>query len=187
MKTLKWVLGIILAFLLLFYFVGMPYLREQTKKHSPEKTATYESGDTLLSVNYNSPSKKGRDIFGKLVPYGKVWRTGANEPTTFKTSTAIRVAGNTLPAGTYSLWTIPAQKQWTVIFNKEVPDWGVTLLSGGSETTRNPEADLLQIVVPVMVSQQPSENFLIDFEEGDQNIFLSLKWDQTEIRVPLKL
>ena len=124
MKILKWVLVVVVVLGLLGFFFGMPYMREQTKKNSPEKTATYAKNGLDLSVHYSSPFKKGRVIFGELVPYNTVWRTGANEPTTFTTATDLRVMGKVLPAGTYSLWTIPGEQQWSVVFNKESPRLG---------------------------------------------------------------
>ena len=187
MKTLKWIGGILIALVLLFYFVGVPILREQTKKNSPEKTAHYEQDGLTLSVTFSSPSKKGRTIFGGLVPYGKVWRTGANEPTRFYTSTNLSVGGANLPAGTYSLWTVPGETQWTVIFNREVADWGVTLISGGKETTRNPESDVIQINVPPESMAEVVENFDISFVSADSDgaLFLQFAWDTTRVRVPL--
>ena len=183
MKILKWI-GIVLAVLLLLgYFVGMPYLREQTKKHSPERSATYSAAGIDLEVNYCSPSKKGREIFGGLVPYNQVWRTGANEPTTFSTSKDIHVGGEPLPAGTYSLWTIPGPEAWTVILNKEVPDWGVTLASGGTKTTRDPDADVLQVAVPALRLPAPVEEFTISFELVRSEIFMALAWDRTQVLV----
>lgn len=184
MKILKWILGIVIVLALLFYFVGMPYLKEQTKKNSPEKTATYTQNDLSLSVTYSSPFKKGRVIFGDLVPYNKVWRTGANEATVFVTGTDIKVMGKTLPAGSYSLWTIPRKDNWSVILNKEIPDWGATLASGGSEATRNADEDMLEVQVPTMVLPQSEESFTITFEIEDQ-LYLSLYWDTTKIKVPI--
>ncbi|MCJ7467357.1 MAG: DUF2911 domain-containing protein, partial [Maribacter sp.] len=141
MKFIKWLLVVLVVLAVLFFTVGTPYLREQTKKNSPQKTATYTKNGMDLTVNYSSPFKKGRVIFGELVPYDKVWRTGANEPTTFRTATDIKIDNKKMPAGTYSLWTIPKKESWLVLFNKEVPDWGVKILSGGKETTRKPEQD----------------------------------------------
>ena len=186
MKVLKWIGIILVALLLLGYFFGMPYLREQTKKNSPEKTATYQAAGITLEVAYSSPSKKGRDIFGGLVPYGKVWRTGANEPTTFTTDHPITVGGEPLPAGTYSLWTVPNPETWTVILNEEVPDWGVTLISGGRKTTRDPEADVLQVTVPALQLPYPVEEFTIDFKIIREGVYMSLAWDQTEVLVEVK-
>lgn len=184
MKILKWVLIVLVALVLLFVFVGMPYLKEQTKKHSPEKITTYMKEGLDLQVKYSSPFKKGRVIFGDLVPFDVVWRTGANEPTTFTTKTDIRIMDNKLPPGTYSLWTIPGPESWMVMFNTEVPDWGVTLISGGRETTRNEDSDLFQIEVPVIGLEQPVESFTIDFEEKDA-LFLTLTWDRTQIQIPI--
>ncbi|WP_420593084.1 DUF2911 domain-containing protein [Robiginitalea biformata] len=183
MKIFKWIVIVFGALLLLFYFLGMPYLREQTKKHSPERTAQYEAAGITLKVNYSSPSKKGRTIFGELVPYDEVWRTGANEPTTFTTSGDIYVGGKPLPAGTYSLWTIPGREAWTIILNEEVPDWGVTLLSGGDKTTRDPEHDVVQVAVPALGLPSPVEDFTIEFDVISQDVFMRLAWDQTEVLV----
>jgi len=185
MKILRWVLIILAALVLLFVFVGMPYLKEQTKKNSPERVATYNEEGLDLEVKYSSPFKKGRVIFGELVPYNVVWRTGANEPTTFTTKTDLQVLGNLLPKGTYSLWTIPGPETWRVMFNKKVPDWGVTLISGGRETTRDAENDLFQVEVPVMGLDDSVESFTIDFEDIEE-LYLTLTWDKTQVRIPIK-
>ncbi|WP_411031466.1 DUF2911 domain-containing protein [Spongiimicrobium sp. 3-5] len=184
MKFLKWLLIIVGVLALLFFFVIGPYMKEQTKKHSPEKTATYTKNGMDLSVKYSSPYKKGRVIFGELVPYDVVWRTGANEPTTFTSATAIKIIDKSLPAGTYSLWTKPNKNSWIIIFNKEVPDWAVTLSSGGRETTRKPDSDVLQVEVPVEQLSQVQESFKIDFEDIEQ-LSLVLAWDNTKVSVPL--
>jgi len=183
MKLLKWLL-IIVVLGLLVRFVAWPIMQNQTKKHSPEQTAVYKQNGLDLSVNYSSPSKKGRVIFGELVPYNLVWRTGANEPTTFTTATDIKIIDKKLRAGTYSLWTIPNEGSWKVIFNEEVPDWGVTVLSGGKETTRAPEADFVQVEVPTKELGKPMESFTIDFEDSGQ-LSLALSWDGTKVSVPI--
>ncbi|MFH6601937.1 DUF2911 domain-containing protein [Maribacter algicola] len=185
MKFLKWFLIVIVALALLFFTVGKPYLQEQTKKHSPEKVSTYTKNGMDLAVKYSSPFKKGRVIFGELVPYNTIWRTGANEPTTFTTETDIKISGNELPTGTYSIWTKPNAESWVVMFNKEVPEWGVTLLSGGKETTRNPEQDVVTVEVPAEKLASPQESFLIDFEDSDKT-YLTLSWDETKVKVPIE-
>lgn len=184
MKKIKWILLVIVALIALVVFVGMPYMKDQTKKHSPEVTNTYNKNGMDLSVNYSSPSKKDRVIFGELVPYDVDWRTGANEPTTFTTGTDIKIIDKSLPAGTYSFWTKPGKDSWEVIFNKEIPDWGVTILSGGKETTRNPEADVVQVEVPSEMISAVQEKLHIGFEDGEQ-LYLTLSWDQTKIKVPI--
>lgn len=180
MKFLKWFVIVAAVLAILFFLFGMPYLKQMTKKQSPEKSAAYVKNNMDLSVKYCSPFKKGRVIFGELVPYGEIWRTGANEPTTFTTATAIRIAGQELPAGTYSLWTRPEAEKWTVFFNKKVPGWGVN--TGGA--ARDAEEDAVSVEVPVQKLPSAQESFLIDFEEAD-GLSLALSWDQTKIRVPI--
>ncbi|WP_298506821.1 DUF2911 domain-containing protein [uncultured Maribacter sp.] len=185
MKKLKWLLIILASIALLMKFVAMPYMQEQTKKHSPEKVASYHKNNKDLKVTYSSPSKKGRVLFGELIPFNQVWRTGANEPTSFITETDIKIIDKNLPAGIYSLWTIPNKDHWDIIFNSEMPEWGVTILSGGKETTRNPEMDVVNVQVPVTNIPQTIEQFTIDFEEQN-NLALSLSWDTTKVNIPIK-
>ena len=187
MKFPKWLLIVIVSIgvlWLLFNFVAWPYMKQETKKISSQQTATYTQNDMDLSVNYSSPSKKGRVVFGELVPYDAVWRTGANEPTTFTTTSDIRIADKNLPSGTYSLWTKPGEESWTIIFNKDIPDWGVTLISGGNETTRVPEEDIITVEVPVEETARVLDNFTIDFETQGQ-LFMNISWDRTKVKVPI--
>lgn len=187
MKRRKWLIGsgiTLAALFLLFKFVAWPYMKGETKKISPQKVVTYMENGMDLSVAYSSPFKKGRVIFGELVPYGAVWRTGANEPTTFTTKNPIKIIDKDLPAGTYSLWTIPGKDSWNVIFNSEVPDWGVTLISGGKKTTRNDEADVVQVEVPANSLSSERESFTISFDKGNP-VHLSLSWDETIVQVPI--
>lgn len=159
-------------------------MKEQTKKNSPQKTSVYSENGFDLSVHYSSPSKKGRVIFGELVPFDQVWRTGANEPTTFTTTSKIRIADKSLPEGTYSLWTKPGTQNWSVMFNSDIPDWGVTVLSGGKETTRVAEKDVVEIQAPVEETSKVIENFTIDFESNGQ-LFMIISWDRTQIKIPI--
>ncbi|MEM6805746.1 MAG: DUF2911 domain-containing protein [Bacteroidota bacterium] len=91
---------------------------------SPMKELSAKIGGADVKIVYGSPSVKGRDLYGALVPYGKVWRTGANEATTFETSADIEVAGKSLPAGKYGFFTIPGENEWTLIFNATPDQWG---------------------------------------------------------------
>ena len=93
-------------------------------KPSPAATATGKIGATNVTVHYSSPAVKGRAIWGGLVPYGQVWRAGANEATTVEFSKDVKVEGQALPAGKYGLFVLPTAKQWTVIFNKVPNQWG---------------------------------------------------------------
>jgi hypothetical protein len=179
-KFLKWT-AIIVGILAVVLFVAFQFLQSQTKKASPEDTVTYVNGATNLSVFYCRPSKKGREIFGKLVPFGQVWRTGANEATTFTTNKDLTIGGKALPAGKYTLWTIPEKDQWAVIFNKKEYAWGVNF---DTKASREPEADVLQIQVPVEVLSVPVEQFTISFDKQTQ-LALVLAWDNVKVSVPI--
>src|SRR5690606_7918853 len=124
--------------------IGVVQLRA-TKSFSPEDEVVFTADNLTVKVFYNRPSKKGREIFGGLVPYGQVWRTGANEATTFDTNRDLNFKGKVLRAGKYSLWTIPRENAWTIIFNSEHGQWG---LNKQGQPNRDPKLDVLQVDVP---------------------------------------
>ena len=179
-KYLKWTL-IVVGSLALIAFVGFKIMTANTKKASPEQTVTFNEGEKHVEVFYNRPSKKGREIFGGLVPYGQVWRTGANEATTFDTKTELVIDGKFLPAGKYTLWTIPEKDTWTVIFNSKQYGWGINF---DGTSTREPEADVLKVEVPTQSTASPIEMFTIYFDESVPA--MEMAWDGTKISVPLK-
>ncbi|MHA6279817.1 DUF2911 domain-containing protein [Salinimicrobium sp. CAU 1759] len=174
-----------MGFLIVLGAIMLTYIifKNNTKSFSPEDTVEFSSGDLELEIFYNRPYKKDREIFGGLVPYNEVWRTGANEATTFFTSKDILVDGSPLPAGTYTLWTIPGPESWKVIFNSEMYPWGIT---ADKLPSRIPEYDVLTIEVPVRKLENPVEQFTIYFEEKQGLINFNLVWDQTLIQVPVK-
>jgi hypothetical protein len=167
----------ILAILAVAIYTGFNRMRTV----SPEKNASYESGDLKVKVGYNGPSKRGRQIFGGLVPFGKVWRTGANEPTTFETNKEISILGKKLAAGKYSLWTIPNESTWTVIFNSEIPFWGVSF---DGQPAKDAKQDALSVEVPVVIQDKEFEQFTISVEKGGEEIELIFIWDKTLVAVP---
>ncbi|NER16034.1 DUF2911 domain-containing protein [Spongiivirga citrea] len=179
-KFIVWTALILGILTLLFFFVFVPIMKSSTKKHSPEETITYTKNNNNIEVFYCRPYKKGREIFGGLIPLDEVWRTGANEATTFETKNDLSFNGETLPKGKYTLWTKPGLSSWQVIFNSELYGWGVSF---GGVASRKPESDVLKITVPVQ--QVPEvEQFTISFEENPQAMTLS--WDQTKISVPFQ-
>ena len=167
-----------LAVLAVILFVAFQVLKSKTKSSSPEVKQTYSVGASKVDLFYCSPSKKGREIFGGLLPYGEVWRTGANEPTTFETDKNLVIDGKKLPAGKYSLWTIPQQDSWTVIFNKEIPIWGDNT---DGKAARNDKMDVLQVVIPVEKLTTPQEKLSIDAN----NNALTISWDMTKVTIPI--
>ena len=96
----------------------------QKSMASPRDSTSGKIGKATVSINYGSPSVRARKIWGDLVPYNKVWRAGANEATTLTSSQPLTVGGKNLPAGTYGLFVIPEEKEWTIIFNKTAKQWG---------------------------------------------------------------
>ena len=138
---------------------------------------TFENG-TYVKVHYSSPRKRGRVIFGELVPYGELWRTAANEASEVTLTGDLRVGDETLAAGTYSLFTIPGEENWTVIFNKGLGQNGT-----GSYDAAD---DALRIDVPSMTMDTIREAFTIAFENTDGGADLVLMWDQTKVAVPLR-
>ncbi len=181
MKKFLLVLGIILVIILgiLTYFRVV-----YTKSFSPEDQVKFENGDLKISIMYNRPSKKGRVIFGELVPFGKVWRTGANEATIFQTDKDLTFGDKTLKAGKYSLWTIPGEQSWTVIFNSESGQWGVGF---NGEANRDPSKDVLSVVAPPVTIEKEFEQFTIAVENTGEEHELTFIWDKTLVALPFSI
>lgn len=116
------VLTLFAAFSILAFSCGQEV--EKKEKLSPYAKSIVKINDVKIEVSYNSPQKRGRTLWGELVPYGKVWRTGADEATVFSSNRPIAILNDTLPAGKYSLFTIPTANDWTVIFNTTWDQWG---------------------------------------------------------------
>lgn len=171
---------IALVVLVVVAFGVLRYMRIQTKKASPEETVTFVLDDFHIAIDYSRPSKKGRAIFGGLVPYGKVWRTGANEATTFTVNKAITFGGASVAPGTYTLWTIPGPDQWTVVLNSKMYGWGIDF-DGNAQ--RDPQADVAKANVPVTSLTEPVEQFTIEVVKDPTA--LTLKWDNVAVSVPL--
>lgn len=174
-KRLIYILGAIVFAILLV--VGFnQYRLYQTKQYSPEDVAEYMNSEISIKVFYNRPSKKGRNIFGDLVPFDQWWRTGANEPTQIELSQDIQFEdGTILKAGKYSMVTIPKPEEWEVIFNSKIPDWG---------TEYYPQYNVAQVAGSTEKLPQPVELFTIDFTEQDGQPRLTMAWDDTKVTVP---
>jgi hypothetical protein len=181
MRFLKW-FAIIILVLIGIGVIGFQIMKSNTKKHSPETTLKYEENGMDVEIVYSRPFKKEREIFGGLVPYGEVWRTGANEATSFKTETDLIIDGKTLPKGEYTLWSIPNATSWEVIFNKGEYGWGVDF---NSVAARDPQYDVLNVEVPVQRNFKVIEQFTIEIEGTPPA--LQFSWDFTRVDVPLQL
>lgn len=182
-KFLKWSI-ISLILLAGVLVIAFNILRSNTKKYSPEQIVEFHEDGLDISVFYNRPYKNNREIFGGLVPYGEVWRTGANEPTTFTTETDIKVGGKKLPAGKYTLWTIPHKDHWEVIWNDKEYGWGITMLEG--KASRKSEYDVLTLEVPVKPTNHTIEQFTISVDDNQKPVLFVMKWDDTKVEMPVQ-
>lgn len=170
-----------LALLLSVSLAGLTAAAQADKstRPSPPATATGKIGNATVTINYSSPSVKGRKIWGELVPYDKAWRAGANEATIFETDKAIKVEGKELPAGKYSLFVTPGQKEWQFIFNSETGQWGIKRTG---EANFDPAKTVLTISAKPKASSTMNERLL--YEVNGKGFVL--KWENTEVPVKLK-
>ena len=144
---------------------------------SPPATASCDLGGKSIKTAYSSPRMKGRKIYGGLVPFGEVWRTGANEATTFVASADVVVGGTTVPAGSYTIFTVPTADKWTLIVNKKTGEWGIPYKYESDELAR----------VDMRVSKLPSpvENFTINYAKSGGGCTLQLDWETTRASVDI--
>lgn len=146
---------------------------------SPASTLKQRVGLTDIEIVYSRPGVKGREIFGGLEAYGKVWRTGANNATKITFSTPVKFGGTSVPAGSYALFSIPGPDEWTVILNKVTGQWGAY--------TYNATNDLVRVTVKPSKLAEPVETFTIDINDiRSQSATLNLIWEKTRVPVPLE-
>lgn len=151
----------------------------QNPAASPAAKATGKIGGANITIDYSSPSVKGRKIWGDLVPYDKVWRAGANKATILQTDKDITVEGKKLPAGSYSLFATPGQDQWTIILNSETGQWGI---KRGGEANRDPAKDVLTVNVKPRKSASFTEG--LTYKVNNNGIVLS--WENLEVPISIK-
>jgi hypothetical protein len=152
---------------------------DKSKRPSPPATATGKVNGATITIDYSSPAVKGRKIWGGLVPYNKVWRTGANEATLFNTDKDISVEGKSLRAGKYSIYTIPGEKEWVFIFNSQTGQSGV---KGNEETSEDPAKDVLRVTVKPEKSASFNERMKFEVE----NTGFSLLWENLKVPVSIR-
>jgi hypothetical protein len=152
---------------------------DKSKRPSPPATAMGKIGEANIIINYSSPSVKGRKIFGGLLPYGTVWRAGANEATMFQTDKDIRVEGKKLPAGKYSFFATPGEKEWTIFFNSETGQWGDK--EDGS-TNMDPTKTVLSVTVKAKKLKDVKER--LEYSVMDNGI--GFQWEYSDVFVKVK-
>ena len=151
---------------------------DKSKRPSPPATASCDlGGGKTLTVEYSSPRANGRRIFGELVPYGQVWRAGANEATTFVTPVDLSVGGKDVPAGDYTIFTVPEQDKWTLIISKKTGEWGIPY--------PGEKFDFVRTEMTASKLASPIENFSIGFVTSRAGCRLSMAWENTQASVQI--
>lgn len=175
--TLRWaVLIVLFAGALVFAAPGGAQMGGQPASPPAKARCKFSNGKTI-HVDYSSPRMRGRKIFGGLVPYGEVWRAGANEATTFDTDTTLNVGGTNVPAGNYTLFTLPSPNSWKLIISKQTDEWGIPYPGAEYDFAR----------IPMQVSKLPSpvEDFTIHFDETGDVCTMNLDWETTRASIKI--
>ncbi|AEE48514.1 DUF2911 domain-containing protein [Haliscomenobacter hydrossis] len=148
------------------------------RKFAPDKIGGADAV-AVVRVIYSRPAKKEREVFGKLIPFGKIWRLGANEATEIKFYQDVTFGGKMVKAGTYALFAIPDQNEWTIVLNSELDHWGAY--------SYKENLDVLRVVVPVKSTTDVVENLAIAFEKADvKATTMRIAWDKTMVEIPVE-
>ncbi|HLK07641.1 MAG TPA: DUF2911 domain-containing protein [Candidatus Angelobacter sp.] len=152
--------------------------QDKSKRPSPPGTADCTINGKRVTIDYSRPSLKGRKLGTDLAPYGKVWRTGANEATTLTTAIALDIGGAKVPAGTYTLYTLPSEGTWKLIINKQKGQWG---------TEYHQEQDLARVDMKKQEIVVPVEQFTISLDQdSNDSADLILEWEKTRVFVVIR-
>ncbi len=152
--------------------------QDKSKRPSPPAQAQCKFADgKTITVDYSSPRMKDRKIYGALVPYGEVWRTGANDATAFVTDANLTVGGKDVPVGSYTIFTVPGADKWTLIINKKTGEWGIPYKYESDELAR--------VDMQVSKTASPVENFTIAFDQAGGSCTMHLDWENTRASVEI--
>jgi hypothetical protein len=161
-------------------FAAFTYAQALTPQPSSGQTLIQDFGLGKVTINYSRPNAKERAIFGGLVPYNEIWRTGANSATTITFTDEVNFGGQKIAAGEYALFTIPSENEWTVVLNKAAKQWGAY--------THKNEDDVLQVKVKPFKTATKVETFTIQFNNVMPGTMdLNIAWDNTQVSVPLSV
>ena len=152
--------------------------KDKSQRPSPPAQAQCKFSDgKTVTVDYSSPRAKGRKIFGELVPYGEVWRTGANEATSFVSTANLSAGSSSIPAGSYTIFTVPKPDKWTLIINKKTGEWGIPYKYESDELGR--------VDMNVSRTSGPVENFTIAFDQQGSACTMNISWENTQASIRL--
>ena len=165
-----------ISLLLVAFFFSVAALAQddKSKRPSPPAKAEGTADGAKIAIDYSAPSAKGRKMLGGNEPFGKVWRTGANEATTFDVDKNVKIEGKELPKGKYALFTIPGENEWTIIFNKTADQWGAFKYKEAD--------DALRVTVKPGKTDKFVETFNISVEGGK----VVLRWENTQVTFNVK-
>lgn len=167
-----------LILLAVFFSAAELFGQEALKPRlSPLELVTVKYEATYIKVTYGRPHKKGREVFGELVPFGKVWRTGANEATEITLTKDVIINEKRLKAGTYTIFTIPQEDHWTVIFNSDLGQWG--------SYNYNAAKNVLETRADVSALDVTYEPFTIEFQLQDDRTNMLMMWDKTKASITI--
>jgi hypothetical protein len=153
------------------------YTQDKAPASPPAHAQCQFPDGKTVKIDYSSPRMKGRKIYGGLVPYGQVWRTGANDATTFVADANLTVGGKDVPAGSYTIFTVPNPDKWILIINKKTGEWGIPYKYQSDELAR------LDMTVTKLAA--PVENFTIDFDQTGDSCTLHMDWENTRATVQI--
>jgi hypothetical protein len=167
-----------LVVLILPVFALLACAQDASKRPSPAAQAQCKFADgKSVKTDYSSPRMKGRKIFGGLVPFGEVWRAGANEATTLVTDTNLNIGGKDVPAGSYTIFTLPNADKWVLIISKKTGEWGIPYPGEGEDFTR--------VDMKVSSLSAPMENFTISFDQTGSTCAMHMDWEKTRASVDI--
>ncbi len=168
--------------IVLFFAVYALAAQINHPKASPAAKVEQEVGLSKIVIDYSRPAVRGRKIFGDLVPYGRIWRVGANASTKITVTSEVKIMGNILPAGTYALYAFPEAQKWQIVFHANTAHWG------DGRKAYNPEEDVFRVTVIPETLPTKQENFLITFDEvRHDTVNMIWAWDTTRVVIPISV
>jgi Protein of unknown function (DUF2911) len=179
MQKKRLAVGVSFVMLIAVLAIAQQPPQDKSKRPSPHDTASVTLKGKKISIDYGRPFLKGRKVGQELAPYGKVWRTGADEATTLTTEIDLNIGGINVPAGKYTLYTLPSEGTWKLIINKQTGQWG---------TKYDESQDLARVDMKKTELSQSVEQFTISFDKkGESTAELKLDWENTRVSVALKV
>ena len=168
--------GLLLGVFLMTLAAGVVPTKAQLASPTAKAGCKFADGKTI-SVNYSSPHMRGRKIFGDLVPFGEVWRAGADDATSFVPNVDVIVGGKNVPAGKYTMFTLPTQTKWILIISKQTGEWGIPY--------PGEQFDFARMEMKVSKLSSPLENFTISFDQAGTSCTMKLDWETTRASIDI--